>query len=102
MKRVTFLIIVSVFFAALGANAEVKNLDAIMAKATSQETKDLGNLLKQIRIVPTKDPNTGASVFKVMAVEEGSVYDREGVRVGDLVSTGSMGNSSKPMKSRVQ
>lgn len=97
MKQAIRFIMSSLLFAPLGAQAEIKSLDAILAKATPQETNDLGRLLQQIRIVPAKDPATGKSVFKVMAVEKGSVYEREGVRVGDFLSAGSMGTSGKTM-----
>jgi hypothetical protein len=77
-----------------------------MAKATPEEQKDLGTLLQQIRIVPAKDssgkiildPQTGNSILRVMAVEKGSVYDREGVRVGDLISGGTSYQSGTTME----
>jgi hypothetical protein len=99
MKIREYLLIISILFSATSANAEVKRLDDIMAKATPEEKNDLGNLLKQIRIVPAKDPSTGQSVFRVVAVEKGSVYDREGVKAGDLVAAGSLGaNGSMDLK----
>ncbi|NJL26014.1 MAG: hypothetical protein HC902_13170 [Calothrix sp. SM1_5_4] len=73
---------------AAGNASEVKDWNTLLSKATPQERGDLGKVLQQIRMVPAKDPATGKSVFKVMAVEKGSVFDREGVRAGDLVSTG--------------
>lgn len=99
MKFKKYLFIISILFCAISVNAEVKRLDEIMAKATPQEKNDLGNLLKQIGIVPAKDPSTGQSVFRVIAVEKGSVYDREGVKVGDLLAAGSLGaNGSMELK----
>lgn len=80
------LLTLSLLFAAAIANAELKRFDEVLSKATPQEKSDLGNLLKQIRMVPAKDPKTGQDAFKVVAVEKGSVYDREGIKVGDLLA----------------
>ena len=97
MGRLKLFIAISIVIAAFGANAEIKNWDAIIAKATPQEKNDLGKVIQQIRMIPVKDPQSGKSVYKVMAVEKGSVFDREGIRVGDLVSAGSWGSSEKSM-----
>lgn len=97
MKQIKFLVTVSVFFAAFSASAELKNWDAILAKATPQEKSDLGKILQQIRMVPAKDPLSGKQVYKVMAVEKGSVFDREGVQKGDLISAGSWATNGTTM-----
>ena len=85
---------------------EAKSLDEIMAQANEQEKNNLGQLLTQVRVVPAKDSSgnvileqgTGKPLFKVLAIEKGSVYDREGLRVGDLVSGGSIYQSEPVMK----
>lgn len=79
------------------AHAETKNLDEIMAKARPDETKDLGKLLQQFRIVPAKHPKTNESLFKVVWVEAGSVFDREGLKAGDLVTSNNAAPPSKKM-----
>ncbi len=66
----------------LPSSAEPKNLNTVMAKATPQELNDLSLLLKQITLKPA-----GNSLMEVVRVEKGSVYDREGIKVGDLLST---------------
>lgn len=98
MSKLSCIFAISILFNTFIANAEIKRLDDILAKATPEESKDLGSLLKQIRMVPATDPETGSSVFKVMAVERGSVYEREGVEVGDLVSGGSLSSPSNNME----
>jgi len=67
------------------AYAEVKDLNVVIAKGTPVEAKDLGKLLGQILLVPAKIQRSNQSVFKVTKVEKGSVFEREGIRVGDLV-----------------
>ncbi len=73
-------------FVGLSANAETKDLKKIITKATAVESEDLGRLLNQVTLVPAKDPQTGKTVFKVTKIEKGSVYEREGLKVGDLVT----------------
>lgn len=73
---------------ASGRETVVKDWNMLLSKATLQEKNDLGKVLQQIRMIPAKDPSTGKSVFKVIAVEKGSVFEREGVRTGDLISSG--------------
>ncbi len=66
--------------------AEIKSLTNIMAKANIEEKKDLPKLLEQITLVPTNDPKTNKTVMKITGIHKGSVYEREGLKVGDLVS----------------
>lgn len=82
--------IAALLFFALHAHAEIKQLNDILSKATAEETQNLPKLLQQIQLSPTKDPKTGQSVMKVVKVEKGSLFDREGVKVGDLLSTGQL------------
>ncbi len=75
------------------SSAEPKNLNAVMAKATPQELNDLSLLLKQITLKPV-----GNSMMEVVQVERGSVYDREGIKVGDLLSTANSTTPNNPQK----
>lgn len=67
------------------SSAEMKSVIAIMKKATVEEQKDLQKLLSQVTLVPIKDVKSGITVFKITSITKGSVYDREGLKVGDLV-----------------
>ena len=74
-------------------SSEIKYLDDIMNKATKEEKKDLVNLLKQIRFLPSPSKKSGRSLMKVTFVEKGSVFEREGIQVGDFVISGSSSDS---------
>jgi hypothetical protein len=87
----TVLLSVSLFLFANVALGEIVNLNEIIRKADTNETKSLTKLLSDISLKPATDPLTGKSVFKVDKVAAGSVYDKAGVRAGDLVV---MDNSS--------
>gem|GEM_PF-6941203 len=97
MRRLRILVF-SLLFVGGVAKAEIKIWDDLLAKAASEEKNDLGKILQQIRMVSAKDPRTGQSVFKVVAVEKGSVFDREGVKVGDLLYSKSETNSGMKME----
>jgi type II secretory pathway component PulC len=77
----------------LSSPAEPKNLNAVMAKATPQELNDLSLLLKQITLKPA-----GNSMMEVVRFEKGSVFDREGIKVGDLLSTTNPTTTNSPQK----
>lgn len=66
--------------------AGTHDLNATLAKASAEEKSDLTKLLQQISMVPSKDPQTGKSIFKVTKVEKGSFWEKQGYKVGDLVS----------------
>ncbi len=78
--------------------ADVKYLDDVMAQATDEETKDLAKLLMQVQTVSTRDPQTGQMWQKVVRVEKGSVYERAGVKKGDLLANGKSGQSKNEME----
>jgi hypothetical protein len=80
ITKIIFVFLVMAHFSSF-VHAEVKNLNDVMSKATPQELKDLPKLLKQIRMKPS-----GNAMMTVTAVEKGSVYDREGIKIGDLIS----------------
>lgn len=72
--------------------AEPKNLNDVLSKATPQEMHDLPKLLKQIRMEPVEN-----SLMRVTEVEKGSVYEREGIKVGDLIITNKSKAGGKKM-----
>ncbi len=84
MKYLFFITVFSLIGFSSFARAEVKDLGPIMKKASA--TESLSNLLEQISLAPAKDPKTGKNVFKVTKIKKGSVYEREGIKVGDLVT----------------
>ena len=71
------------------SKAEFKYINDIMSKTSPSDFNDLKKLLKQISITPAhKDPKTGIQLFKVMMVEKGSIFEKAGLKVGDLVANG--------------
>jgi hypothetical protein len=64
------------------SQAKEKVLNDILSKATPAEQNDLPKLLSQIRMKPAAN-----SMMQVTHVEKGSVFDREGIKVGDLIVT---------------
>ncbi|MEK6555488.1 MAG: hypothetical protein AABZ31_09625 [Bdellovibrionota bacterium] len=67
------------------APAAIKNLSDSVAKATAKEKSNLGKLLTDISLAPAVDPATGKNVMVVGSVAKGSVYERTGIKAGDLV-----------------
>ena len=73
-------------FSISALGAEVKYLNDTIAKATPAEMSDLTKLLGQLSMVPEKDSKAGASVFRVRSVQKDSLWARNGIKAGDLVS----------------
>lgn len=71
------------------ASAEVKYLDDVIRSASPSEKSDLSKLLNDLQLQPETDPDSGKSVFRVKSVAAGSIYERAGIKPGDLVATGS-------------
>lgn len=61
------------------------SLAAIVNQAPSDE-KSNPKLLEQINLIPTTDPQTNKRVFKISRIQKGSLFERAGLKVGDLVS----------------
>jgi len=86
MKLFTLSVLTMFLSFSLQGRADIPSLNAMMEKATADEANDLDQLFDQISVVPTKDAKTGKTLYKVTKVEKGSVYEHEGVKVGDLVA----------------
>lgn len=86
MKKFFHVLFVVFSLYAAVALGEVKSLKTLVNKATEEEKKDLVKLLDQISLKPKKDPKTGKMVFEVTKIQKGSVFEREGLKLGDLVS----------------
>lgn len=69
------------------ASADVINIKPIIEKGMKIEKTNPGTLLKQITMKPAKDSTRDNPRFEVMKIEKGSIYEREGVKVGDIVTT---------------
>lgn len=67
---------------------KLKYIQEALRHATADEKKDLTKLLDQIEVSPIKAKYKGKTVFKVRFVEKNSVFDRAGIKRGDLVLTG--------------
>jgi len=86
------IIVATLIFQANYASAEVKYLDDVIQQASPSQTQDLSKLLNDIKLSPTTDPKTGNSIYSVTKVVAGSIYEKAGIKVGDLVA---MGNAPK-------
>lgn len=64
---------------------ETMYFNDLIARATPKEKANMAKMLKEISIVPFKEPKTGETVFKVTYVAKGSTFARQGVKVGDLI-----------------
>ena len=70
-------------------STQIKYISDVIANASPEETKDLGKLLGQLSFVPAhKDQASGEQLFKITMVEKNSIYDKAGIKVGDLISNG--------------
>lgn len=67
------------------AIGEVKNLNDIISKKDLAAQTNLSALLAQIKLKQVKDPKTGKSLFQVTKIEKGSVWEKSGLKVGELV-----------------
>lgn len=83
MKKIAFILFAS--FISLCSYAETVHLDDAFVFATESEMKDLPSLLKQIDLSPAGTDEKGNSLLKVERVSKGSVFDRMGIKAGDIV-----------------
>lgn len=83
MKKIILALSLVIFGSA--ALAEVISLKQIIKNAPASETKNLTKLLKDISFRPAKNAQ-GKKVYKVTKVAAGSIYEKAGVKIGDLVS----------------
>lgn len=74
----------------VNSKVKIKYLNDVFAKATPEDFKDQEKLLEQLTFSPShKDSTTGVQIFKVTNVVKGSLFEREGLKVGDLIANGS-------------
>ncbi len=72
---------------------QFKYLDDIMAKASPDDLKNMEKVLMQLSFAPShKDPTSGTQLFKVTMVEKGSIFEKAGLKVGDLIANGKSPN----------
>jgi hypothetical protein len=71
---------------ASSTSQEVKNLNEIISKNDLSAKTDLSTLLSQLTLKPIKNPKTGKSLFQVTKIDKGSVWEKSGLKVGDLVT----------------
>lgn len=86
MRNILALMVASILLFSPAAFAKIRNLNSVMAKATPEETANLTNLLKQVTLIPIKDPDTGRPMLKVSKVQKGSFWEKQGLKEGDLLS----------------
>ncbi len=68
------------------SSAKNHDMNTTLSQATNKEKSDLSKLLTQVTIVATKEKQNGKMLFKVTKVEKGSMWERLGWKVGDLVT----------------
>lgn len=85
MKLVYCLLFSLVFIFSSVSMAKVQDMNAMLKSATAEEQSDLAKLLMQVTLVPTGKKQSGKTLFKVTKVEKGSMWERQGLKAGDLV-----------------
>lgn len=96
----TKLIVASIIFLSLSAQAKPKQLADIIAKSPPSTAKELKALMSDIHMVPVMDPETGKKVMRVTVIEKDSLWDIEGITAGDLVSIEHLDKFSKALASK--
>ncbi len=66
--------------------AKIQDLNESLSKATKDDTSNLGKLLTQVTMIPTKEKHNGKMLFKITKIEKDSLWERVGWKVGDLVA----------------
>lgn len=89
----SIIIFITAILLPFSAFAELKDIDQVMSHAAKQGA-DLTQLLKDIQLQPVGESPQG-QLMKVTRVEPGSVYEKMGIKTGDVVI-------SKKGSSRVQ
>ena len=82
MKLISYILFSMVLAVCSASFAKVQDLKTALAFAKNE---DLGKLLAQVTLVPTKEKQKGKMLFKVTKIEKGSTWERLGWKVGDLV-----------------
>jgi hypothetical protein len=86
MKLFGYLVFSGIVICSSISIAKVQNLNVALAAASAEEKSDLAKLLKQVTMVPTQEKKDGKTLFKVTKIEKGSIWERLGWKVGDVVS----------------
>ena len=93
------LLVVSLALTTLSANAAIRYMADLLKTATPAETKELKSLIRKMESVPTmKDPSSDQELFEVTDVKKGSVYDRAGIKKGDIIVNGEQKNTVIPVE----
>lgn len=67
--------------------AEPVCIDDITAYAVKEEKARIEHLLQQVAFNSEFDPKTQKMVDRVIRVDKGSIYERKGLKVGDVIAT---------------
>jgi type II secretory pathway component PulC len=69
---------------------KIKYLDDVISSATKSDFKDLSKLMEQAPTMTpyNKNAKTEQIIFKITRVVEGSIFEKGGLKVGDLVMNG--------------
>jgi hypothetical protein len=81
---------------------KVKYLNDVVSHATRSDFKDISKLMGQMpTMVPShKEPTTGVQIFKVTRVSKGSLFEKAGYRIGDLVVNGKSPKNNQPIQNK--
>ncbi|MGE0526915.1 MAG: hypothetical protein AB7G93_12115 [Bdellovibrionales bacterium] len=80
------------------AQAEIKDMNAVMSAVLAEESVDLETILDEIQWTPVREPGSGQGIVKVTYVEKGSVWEQKGIKVGDLLANGTSYDSGQIMQ----
>ena len=90
MKQ-TFLFLAITFALSISSFGKYTNINTII-KAEAKNGVNLTDLLKDITLIATKGLQNEKGLMKVSKVAKGSVYEKYGVKAGDLVYMSFDGN----------
>lgn len=85
MKSISCILFSVILGFSIFSLAKTQDMNSTLASTTNEEKNDLAKLLTQVNMVPTKEKQNGKMLFKVTKVEKGSMWERLGWKVGDLV-----------------
>lgn len=88
MKKIIFCFGILTTIYGAPALAKVWDLNRVIKTADAAEKSDLAKLLSEISLKP-ENTSTASDLMRVTSIQAGSIFERAGIKVGDLVRTSS-------------
>lgn len=87
MKKLLIGLLCLSFTSVLFAKSKIIYMDDIAATLLANE-KEMGKVLQQFKSETHKDPKTGVVLQKIIWIEQGSAWEKAGVKIGDFLANG--------------